>query len=72
MIIGKLLAWEEGRSIKHPQDIGAMLALIYSGRDQTIAPYFDESYVDRRAGMISGEAWKLWQDLKKQARTHKE
>lgn len=68
VIFGKLLAWHEGHSLKHQHDISAMLNFLYRGLDQTLLPYFDEKYVDRRAKTISQETWKFWQELKREAK----
>lgn len=68
VIVGKLLAWNEGQSIKHQHDILAMLLFLYRKRDPSILPYFDEKYIDRRAKTISQEAWDFWRQLKRRAK----
>lgn len=65
VIVGKLLAWNEGRSFKHEQDISAMLDFLYRGHDPTLEPYFDEQYVDAKAKTISREAYDFWRMLKR-------
>jgi hypothetical protein len=71
VIVGKLMAWDEGRSAKHPYDIAAMMAFLYRAQDPTVAPYFDEKYVDSRARTISSAAASLWAQVKRQARSKK-
>ncbi len=68
VIIGKLLAWDEGRSAKHPYDIAAMLAFLYRAQDPAVAPYFDEKYIDQRARTISSAAASLWQQVKREVK----
>jgi hypothetical protein len=68
VIVGKLLAWDEGHSAKHQQDIFSMLLFLYQRRDPILLDYFDDKYIDRRARTISQETWKFWQDLKREAK----
>ncbi len=64
IIIGKLMAWNEGRSNKHPNDITAMLIFDFAGlSDITI----DLTYVTQRASNISSETLQLWQKLIEQS-----
>jgi len=65
VIVGKLLAWDEGRSGRHTADIFEMMLFYHlGGKDQTD---FDEAYVDARAGDISTDAADMWQLLKSAA-----
>jgi hypothetical protein len=68
VIIGKLLAWNEGRSAKHEQDIAAMLMFFYRGGDPTLNQWFDEQYIDRHARALGDDVWTFWQDLKREAK----
>lgn len=68
VIMGKLLAWNEGRSVKHQHDILAMLLFLYNTQDRSLVPYFDETYIDRRAKTMSRAAWEFWHDLKREAK----
>ncbi|WKZ49837.1 MAG: hypothetical protein QY329_10275 [Anaerolineales bacterium] len=60
IIIGKLYAWQEGQSSKHPADIKSMLLFVLS-KDSDIA--FDQDIVSAAAAKISPEALTLWKDL---------
>jgi hypothetical protein len=60
IIIGKLQAWQEGQSVKHPGDIKSML-LFMLGEEPDIS--FDTELVTASAARISPDALKLWRDL---------
>jgi hypothetical protein len=68
VIIGKLRAWDEGRSRRHEMDIEAMLIFLYANADPQVSRWYDESRVDREARHVSPDAWQLWRSLKKAAR----
>ena len=60
IIIGKLMAWTEGRSNKHPQDIYTMLTFFFHDlSDQPI----DFSTITTQAEKTSLETLELWQSL---------
>mgnify|MGYP001084717101 CR=1 FL=1 len=60
IIIGKLMAWTEGRSNKHPQDIYTMLTFFFHDlSDQSI----DFSIINSRAKEMGSETLQLWQSL---------
>ena len=60
IIIGKLMAWTEGRSNKHPQDIYTMLTFfLHDLSDQPI----DFSIITAQAIKMSSETLELWQSL---------
>lgn len=61
IIVGKLLAWEEGQSAKHPNDIAALLRFDASGMNARYP--IDLDYVTRRAAKISPRALELWRGL---------
>jgi hypothetical protein len=65
VIVGKLMAWEEGRSGRHTSDIYEMMVFYYMGGFPDIR--FDEAYVTERAGEISSEALDIWQLIQNSA-----
>ena len=68
VMIGKLRAWNEGRSRRHEMDIESMLIFLYSNADPQVSGWYSETQVDRQARQVSPETWQLWQGLKKAAR----
>ncbi len=60
IILGKLMAWQQGRSAKHPADIAVVLSFVLGGFS---ADPFDVDYVTARATQIGSEALALWLDL---------
>jgi len=58
VIIGKLMAWDEGRSERHTSDIFEMMLFHYLGGELGIG--FDKQYVTERAQAISAEAADIW------------
>jgi hypothetical protein len=54
VIVGKLMAWEEGRSDRHTADIFEMMVFHYLGGDASLD--FDHQYIGERAQTISQEA----------------
>lgn len=65
IIVGKLVAWDEGRSNKHPADILAMLQFDLAGlSDMGI----DLDYVSTAACVIGDDASRLWESLLAKAR----
>lgn len=68
VIIGKLMAWAEGRSRKHETDIYEMMVFIYLGADPTISAEFDEAYIDSQARTLGEDVVVLWQAVKEAAR----
>lgn len=64
IILGKLMAWQEGRSAKHPSDIREMLVFILSGlSDEEL----DLLYIATRAAKLGTEVAELWHRLFNQA-----
>jgi len=60
IIVGKLRAWNEGRSSKHPSDIYSMLVFDLSGySDSSI----DFGVVSKEAASIGQEALEIWDQL---------
>jgi hypothetical protein len=66
VIIGKLMAWDEGRSDRHTSDIFEMMLFHYLGG--AINRDFDETYVTERTKEISEEAANLSHLIKMAAR----
>lgn len=64
IILGKLMAWQEGRSNKHPADIREMLVFILSGLS---GEDLDLDYISRRAAQMGNEVRDLWQALLREA-----
>lgn len=68
VIIGKLMAWAEGRSRKHESDIYELMVLHYLGAEPTLGAAFDETYVDTQAAALGADVAAFWKDVKKAAR----
>jgi len=62
IIIGKLEAWNEGRSDKHPKDIQMMLAFDLSGLNDLPIDY---EMITREAARIGPEVLGIWNKLLK-------
>ncbi len=60
IILGKLMAWQQGRSAKHPADIAVVLSFVLGGFS---ADPFDVDYVTAQATQIGTEALALWLEL---------
>jgi hypothetical protein len=68
VIVGKLMAWAEGRSRKHETDIYEMMVFHYLGADPTLSAAFDEAFVDAQAEILGEDAVGLWEAVKRAAR----
>jgi hypothetical protein len=68
VILGKLMAWAEGRSRRHETDIYEMMVFNYLKIDPAISASFDEAYVDAQAMALGPEVVDLWQTIKTTAR----
>ncbi len=64
VIVGKLMAWHEGRSHKHETDIYEMMVFHYLGADEGGHTVLDEAYVDVQAAALGGDTADLWQAIK--------
>jgi hypothetical protein len=64
IIIGKLKAWAEGHSAKHPSDIYAMLVFALSGLSDTELDLQEIAVAATRLGV---DVVELWQSLRKRA-----
>ena len=68
VIVGKLMAWAEGRSRKHETDIYEMMVFHYLGVDPEQSAAFSEAYVDGQARTLGAEVLGLWEAIKDAAR----
>ncbi len=68
VIVGKLMAWAEGRSRKHETDIYEMMVFNYLGADPEQSAAFDEVYVDGQARTLGADVVALWEAIKDAAR----
>jgi len=68
VIVGKLMAWAEGRSHRHEDDIYSILVFIYLGEDPALKASFDEGHIWRHANALGPEVTTLWQQLRQTAR----
>ena len=64
VVIGKLLAWKEGRSRKHETDIFDIMVFHYSKEDSDLK----ESQIDEYARRLGNDTNRLWQDIKRDAK----
>ena len=64
VIIGKLMAWAEGRSRRHETDIYEMMVFHYLQLDPTLGAAFDEADVTAQAVALAPEVAHLWQTIK--------
>jgi hypothetical protein len=60
IIIGKLWAWDEGRSDKHPGDIYSMLAFDLSGSSDVPIDY---DLITKEAARIGQETLEMWKQV---------
>lgn len=65
IIVGKLMAWQQGRSAKHPSDIREILVFSLGGLS---GEELDLDYIATRAVRLEPEATNLWFELLKRAR----
>lgn len=70
IIIGKLMAWNEGRSYKHEADIRDILIAVKMRDDPEIANTFDVDYIDDWAKELGSEVEQLWSRLKQITQTN--
>lgn len=72
VIVGKLMAWEEGRSRKHETDIYEMLVFHYLALDPELSAAFDEDYITCRAVQLGSDVAEFWQAVTRRARAEAE
>ena len=70
VIIGKLEAWQEGRSRKHETDIYQMLVFYYMKADPQQAAAWDDAYLEGQVRTMGADVIEFWQRVKEAA--HKE
>ncbi len=64
IVVGKLMAWQEGRSIKHEWDIRDILAAVRLGEDAELSQMFDFGYLDNWARRLGPEVEQEWRNLR--------
>lgn len=64
VVVGKLMAWEEGQSFKHEQDIRDILVAVRLGEDSELSSMFDFGYVEQWTRQLGPKVQELWQRLK--------
>lgn len=67
VMVGKLMAWQEGRSERHTADIFEMLLFHYLGEHEAEIE-IDETCVGERARQLGEETADMWEQLKETAR----
>ncbi len=72
VIIGKLMAWQEGKSFKHEVDIRDILISITLGDDPNISINFDLTYISEWTKSVGGEIEQFWIYLQTLAKLHTE
>jgi hypothetical protein len=68
VIIGKLMAWQQGRSRKHESDIREMLVFHYLNPDSPPANLLDEGYVSFQIQALGADVMAFWHALRDSAR----
>lgn len=63
VIVGKLMAWKEGRSFKHEADIRDILTAIKLEDDPELSASFDPAYIGRWASQLGHDVEQFWQNL---------
>jgi hypothetical protein len=63
VIIGKLMAWVEGRSRRHETDIYEMMVFHYLRLDPQLSADFDETLITVQALSLGAEVDALWQSI---------
>lgn len=72
VIIGKLMAWHEGKSFKHETDIRDILISVYLGDDPDISENFDFNYINEWTTAVGGEIEQFWVYLQHLSKLHLE
>ncbi len=68
VIVGKLMAWNEGRSRKHETDVYEMMVFHYLGLDPALSTGFDEAHVNAQARALGEDVVELWEAVTEAAR----
>ena len=58
------MAWKEGRSFKHAQDIRDILVDVRRREDTVFKEFFDFDYIQQWAIQLGDEVAQFWQDLR--------
>ena len=66
IIVGKLMAWQEGQSYKHEADIRDILTAVKLGDDAELSASFDVAYINRWTTRLAPPTAQLWDSLKQQ------
>jgi hypothetical protein len=69
VVVGKLMAWREGHSLKHEHDIRDILIATYLD-DPEIAIKFDAAYVDQWVATLGKEVEDFWIFLQELSKLH--
>ncbi len=64
VIVGKLMAWKEGRSFKHEQDIRDIPVAVRLNEEPEWTSVFDFPSIDRWAARLGPDVEALWKRLK--------
>lgn len=64
VIVGKLMAWKEGRSFKHEVDIRDILTAVKLGDDAELTARFNVAYLDSWANRLGPDVEDFWHNLK--------
>ena len=64
VIIGKLMAWTEGRSRKHETDIYDMMVHHYLGLTPEDSQFLNEEIIDLQAVKMGKDTLHLWESIK--------
>lgn len=72
VIVGKLLAWAEGRSRKHEIDLIEMMVASFLDADPMLAATLDIPYVTARAAELGDDVVAFWQAIVEAARRQAE
>ncbi len=68
IIIGKLMAWAEGRSRKHETDIYDMMIYHYMGLESDTPVVINEPRIDEYAEKLGKDTFQLWNSIKAAAK----
>jgi hypothetical protein len=68
VIVGKLMAWREGRSFKHEQDIRDILIAVRLRDDPELTGIFDVGRVNQWVPRLGPQVQQVWERIKKSAR----
>ncbi len=64
IVVGKLMAWNEGRLFKHEQDIRDILVVVRLNEEPEWTSTFDFPYIDRWATWLGPDVATLWKRLR--------